>query len=701
LHAALDLRRIEEALDLSVRVLARHPQELAAQLIGRLSGFNRPALEPLLGKAGAWKGAPWLRPLTSCLTPPGGGLRHLLTGHVAPVNAVAVSRSGKTAISASNDGTLRVWDLHTAELLHRWTPHEDYEELLQASRSDEPWMMDAFLAVAITPDERYAVVGGWEEFVIWDLEDGTPGQRSSALRPVFAVAVSQDSKVAVAGGGGLNQAILTIWDLERGEERLSLTGVGHTGGIRTVALSGHRLLTGSLDNTARVWDIATGAEEQTLKHAAPVLAVCLVSEGRTAITASNELVRTWDVATGSETGPALSHPSVVRSATVNPGGHTLVVGTEDGTVHLWDLARREVVQVLSGHSGAVTAVAFATEERLVSGSADATVRLWDLTRTAPIAARPGHDGRVHAVAFAADGRHAASGGEDMTVRVWATDPPRELRILRGHRGPVTAIAFGAGDSRIVSGSRDGSLMLWDLESGEHRGALLGHTDAITAIAGTPHGPFALSASRDNTVRVWDLERVEPVATLDVRSYVRAGSTWGGGVGGLAILPDGRLVTCSHDREVQLWDLYGATCLAQYHAGVPVGRRDHFQGIQCLALTPDGSRAISCGEDETFRIWDLTASPHDQPSYYGHGAGRIVPIAEGRLFVTTAKSGEVKVCNTKTLKTVALFSMDSALSACAVSPSSALVVVGDTAGGVHFLRPLKLPAAGRATRATSP
>ena len=146
------LNLIQAVLWISADILTLDKTQLAEQLLGRLLHFNIPAIQGMAEVAKQWKAAPWLRPLTSCLTPPGRVLLRTLNGHSSSVNAVAVTADGKRAISGSDDNTLKVWDLTTGE-----------EQFTLKGHSD------SLNGVAITPNGKRVIFSSDDTIKVWDL----------------------------------------------------------------------------------------------------------------------------------------------------------------------------------------------------------------------------------------------------------------------------------------------------------------------------------------------------------------------------------------------------------------------------------------------------------------------------------------------------------------------------------------------------
>ncbi|MBO3464418.1 WD40 domain-containing protein, partial [Aetokthonos hydrillicola] len=152
------LKLIQGALRLSAHVIAENKTQLAGQLLGRLLSFPQPGVQALLAQAKQWQDDSWLHPLSPSLTPPGGRLLRTLTGHSDWVRALALTPDGKQVISASNDHTLKVWDLADGKPVFTLTGHSN-----------------SVTALALTPDGKQVISASNDNTLkVWDLADGKP-----------------------------------------------------------------------------------------------------------------------------------------------------------------------------------------------------------------------------------------------------------------------------------------------------------------------------------------------------------------------------------------------------------------------------------------------------------------------------------------------------------------------------------------------
>ncbi|MEG4259614.1 hypothetical protein QUA19_05660, partial [Microcoleus sp. POL1_C1] len=278
------LRLIQGAIRKSAHVLEEDKTQLAGHLLARLLDFEMPQSQGMLEQAKQSKDRPWLRPLKANLEQPGEGALRTLVGHTDSVNAVAIAPDGKTAISASRDHTLKIWDTETGRELKTLTGHSN-----------------AVNAVAIGRDGKTAISASYDHTLkIWDTETGRElTTLTGHSNYVNAVAIAPDGKTAISAS---NDETLKIWDTETGRELTTLTG--HSNYVNAVAIApdGKTAISASNDETLKIWDTETGRELKTLTgHSNYVNAVAIAPDGKTAISASNdETLKIWDTETGRE-----------------------------------------------------------------------------------------------------------------------------------------------------------------------------------------------------------------------------------------------------------------------------------------------------------------------------------------------------------------------------------------------------------------
>jgi WD40 repeat protein len=646
---------VHDALRLSSHVLARDARQLPGQLVGRLGGITQgnARITALLAQTRSMARYHWLRPVTPSLTPPGGPLLRTFAGHTDSVSAIAMTADGKRAISASMDGTLKLWDLEQGTELRSLAGREG-----------------SVRAVAMTPDGRRAISASVDGTLkLWDLEQGTelrslPGHKSI----VSAVAVTANCRRAVSAS---RDGTLKLWDMEQGTLR---TLAGHTGGVWAVAVmpGGQHAVSASEDCTLKLWDLEQGTELRTLTgHAGTVLAVAMTLDGRRAVSASTDgTLKLWDLEQGIAVRTLDGHSGWVTAVAVTPDGRRAVSASDDRSVKVWDLERGVEQQTLVGHTSSVRAVAVTADgRRALSVSDDRTLKLWDLEQDAELRTPTNPTERLKAVMILPDERHAISVSYGGTVKLWDLEQGTDLRTLISRTNQIRSAAISADGRRVVSASDIGTLMLWDLEQGTEPRILANSTDWVESVGVTRDGLRAVSASDDFTLKLWDLETCTELRTLAGHAdWVRA----------VAMSADGlRAVSASEDCTLKLWDLKQGSELCTLSG--------HFDWVLAVAVSPDGRRAVSGSADCTLKLWDLEQGS-ELRTLIGH-AGSVLAVAmtpHGNRAISTSDDHSLKVWDLDTGQPLVTFTTDGAVTACACSPKAMVIVAGNVQGGFHVL-----------------
>ncbi|HEY9598073.1 MAG TPA: AAA-like domain-containing protein [Cyanophyceae cyanobacterium] len=409
--------------------------------------------------------------------------------------------------------------------------------------------------------------------------------------PVLAVDVSPDGQLIVTGSG---DQTAKVWQRDG---TLLHTLQHKVGSVYTICFTpdSQRLVTSTVDGNIYLWSREGKLLKTVQGHNAAIWAMAMSPDGQRIASASEDsTIRLWSI-DGKLLKTLTGHQGGVWGVAFSPDGNLLTSSSTDGTVKVWNL-EGELLRTLEGHRGTVWDVEFVLladkngtkRPTIVSASADNTVKLWQpdgkLLRTLS-----SHSSEVFEIAVNTAGDVIASAGADQIINLWKPDGTL-LKTLKGHQSGIRGVTFIPNSQLVVSVSDDNTARLWNPTSPFSK-VLYGHGGTIWDVDFSSEGKMLVSASSDGSFKVWAQD-----GTL-LKSFAGNGTT----IYAVAFLQGASsansvpiLAAASEDKTIKLWQFDGK--LLKTITG-------HSAGVWDIAASPDGRLLASASNDKTVKLWN--------------------------------------------------------------------------------------------------
>lgn len=497
------------------------------------------------------------------------------------IEDIAFSSDGNHLATANRDGTAKLWNVVTGDLIKTMSHEGRVITVLFNSNGTQ--------LATICDDNTTSV---------WAIDTGREVLRMNHEDRVNTIVFSQDGRyLATASDDNTARA----WDVKARQEVARMV---HESSVNAIAFSpdGRYLATASDDNTVVVWKVEAGQEVARMPHEDSVNAISFSPDGRYLATASaDSTAKIWDADTGQEIAK-INHSSLiyednfVQTIVFSPNGKFLATAVGDETARIWDLSSFnscEAVRVTHG-SWIVHSVAFDPDGKLLAtASNDNTARLWDIN-TGQEVARITHEGDVNYVAFSTDGKFLATASDDNTAKLWDINSDREVARM-AHEGDVNAVIFSPIGTLLATASDDNTARIWDVDT-DHEIFKATHEGRVRALAFSPNGTYLATASDDKTAKIWDIENGKEIARVIHDDSVRI----------VSFSPDGKfLATASDDKTARIWNVYSCT---------EVARMAHGSSVYDVEFICDG-KYLATANGGSAKVWETNTGKEIKTIYY--------------------------------------------------------------------------------------
>lgn len=424
-----------------------------------------------------------------------------LRGHTAKVNSCSFNHSGELVISGSDDQTVRIWNPISGHLL----------DTLDEGHS-APIMMCMFskfvgsYALSASNDGMLRVwdIEGHEALKINDhakLNDFELELPVGVTRSIFKCEFSPDSTMVAAS----TDDAITIWSPQNGAKQGVVPG-------RWVAWAfssdSKCLVSASADGTLHTWEVSRIANETTYSaHSGEVLGTSMSATGDWAVSCGIDgVLKVWETATGKELDTIVPHASHVTACAISPNDKLILSGHANGAVVLFDRDDKKILHVFKGHRSAVSRLGFRQDGRLIcAGSRTGTTIIWDTETATKLRVFHGIESEITACLFSPMGDNLLTSTDRGTVIIYSIADGKVVKGFNPHDAAVCDAQYSAFGDYFVTASVDGTARVFSSKTFTESVQLTGHRSAVTCCSFQPSGRthMVITTGADGVVKVWD------------------------------------------------------------------------------------------------------------------------------------------------------------------------------------------------------
>lgn len=441
--------------------------------------------------------------------------------------------------------------------------------------------------------------------------------------------------IATAG----DDYLVKIWDAKTGvlrEPSLS----GHNDKVVSVEFNrdGTQLVSGSWDDTAIIWNVATSSPAFTLpmddyseETDEDVESVAFSPDGSRVITGGYKTVIVWNALDGTEIRRLYGNHADIYDVDFTPDNSSLL--TASSGIKLWDNNTGTERYNLSAHHGEVNSVALnKTGDRMVTGSWDFTAKLWAVNlkienRRFDQSTTP----KIEAI-YSPDGKWIAITDWSWNVSIYDAQSAQPVDELSG-----THVSFRPGNNQQVLTDDGTTISLWTIGKDEPSLSFSDEENGIRSTIFTPDGKQILFIDGNLALKVWDIENGGGPSVVEGFSESRLFDTYFNEAGNFLLAQSGN--------NAVIWNLKAAD-------GAPVTLAGHTDLVLTGVFSPDGRYVYTGGFDNIIRKWDAkTGKPLLVMT--GH-TGRVLDLdvnQDGTLITSASADTTVRVWDTEKGKEV--------------------------------------------------
>jgi len=508
------------------------------------------------------------------------------------------------------------------------------------------------------------------DVIVTSFEDLKKVKTIPVRTEILDISFSKDGEKAVFAG--LN-GILFSYDMENDELSTILEST-YSFLCASFSPDGSMVVTSKGDDSLSLVDLKTRYELKVVGHRSTVNDAIFISNDRIVSCGSDKTLRLWSK-WGTEK-LKIDLESEVRTLALSPDGKTLLAGTENGTIYVFDPTDLREIKKMDHHKSPVVSIHFSSDNTLIiSSEKDRNTIVWDSKKYEPLFTLEGHQRTVTGSTILKDGKHIITAGAEGIIRVWKIHEKKKIEKIKlgssviqagalsksgwiaavtgsrtlksvnrsGEIGtriktevPIFDTDINTNGDYIVTGGWNTDIDIFDTKTGEKEFTLIGNKNAVTAVRFLSNGQQIVSGGKDGTVRLYNINEEDDEGAFKLEK---------GSINRIALSNDDRLVAASNDQGginiISIPEMNNLQTITL----------DEKTVILDLAFSSDNKEIFVGTQNKTVLRYDLKTGKLSKIN--GH-IGAVIKTStsiNGKYFATASNDLSVKLWNTKDSKPI--------------------------------------------------
>jgi WD40 repeat protein len=435
-------------------------------------------------------------------------------------------------------------------------------------------------------------LGNLQEVTRYSTSLGLAAQAQLALNgnvPDLSILLSLEA-LNYAATGQAEQALgLSVLN-----SRLRGSLLGHTAPVALAVYSpdDSKIVTASVDTTAKVWDAKTRNLLFTLSgHEGAVNGAAWSPDGFYIVTASDDqTAKIWDATTGELVRTLQGHTNYVLSAAWSPDGTRIATASYDETAKVWDAQNGEVLTTIQADQSALHTVMWSPDStRVLTLGFDNTAVLWSARNGSFNSRFRWHSGIIYAADWSPDGTQLVTASEDKTAIIWDVASTRVIHVFTDHLAPVYSVDWSADGTKIATASGDGTVKIWDSEL--RTNPLTLSVSVVYTLNLSRDATHLITTGFDPTAKIWEIKSAGERFTILPTEPITSNVQWS---------PDGRYFVGGIQQGTTVWD--GSSGTRRYGPFLSRGG-----DVLRVVWSPDGSQVLVAKYTGLVEVWSVNSS----------------------------------------------------------------------------------------------